>query len=215
MVQIIPAILATDEQQYSDQVEKIKSCVELEGSWIHIDFMDNKFVPNQSIEASVVGKYPLNLDKEAHLMMEDPNIAEFIDQGFKRIIMHVEVEDLSTSLEMTKGKGIEVGLAIKLETPLSEIDKYLKDVDEVLVMSIEPGFQGQEFKVVALDRIKELVKIRAQNGSDFKIAVDGGVHTDTISGIIDAGADILIIGSALLEGDVTENIESIWEAAYN
>ncbi len=215
MILIIPAILATNEQEYSEQLDKIVNSGEFDEGWVHIDFMDNKFVPNKSIEPETVGKFLLDLNKEAHLMVQAPNIQEYVNQGFKRIIFHIEaVEDPSTSLRMTKDKGVEVGLAINLNTPVSKLEEYLSKVDEIVVMGIDPGVQGRHFHEDALAKVKELVKIRTEKGLSFKIAVDGGVHPDTIKGIIESGVEILIIGSALLEGDVKENLESIWEAAY-
>lgn len=210
MTQIIPAILATTEQKYRDDVEKVNSIAALTDGWVHIDFMDNVFVPNLSIDLSIVAKYPINLKKEAHLMVQNPGnmLWDLIDLGFDRILLHAESDDIRDNLAFiedhgfhAKGKVIETGLAINFETPLDKITPYINDIDVLLIMSIKPGFQGQPFIPEAISRIKEA----SQMG--LIIEVDGAVSLDNVKLLMDAGVDNLMIGSRLLNGNVKQNLE--------
>lgn len=211
MVTIIPAILETTEQEYKQAIENINSAPSLEDGWLHIDFMDGFFVDNHSIEPAVVSKYPTNLKKEAHLMVMQPInwLDKLIEAGFTRVILHFEAEEVQQCLEYLTGKGLEVGLAVKMETQLDKIQEFLPQIDLLLIMSIKPGFQGQPFIPDALEKITEANQVRAVN--NFSIAVDGAVSTDNIKSLVAAGADILIIGSHLVQGDIEENMEKVWE----
>jgi len=212
MVQIIPAVLSRTEQQYVSDTNKLSSCEALKGNWVHIDFADNKFVQNKTIGPEIVGKFPTNFRKEAHLMVSNPKdwIDKLVDAGFERIIFHIEsLDDTNRVIDYIKSKGLEVGLAIKMDTPLDYLKPYIEKIDLVLVMSIAPGFQGQPFIPQSLDRIRE---IKSKWG--VKIGVDGSVKDENAKFFIDTGADNLIVGSFLLKGDINENVERLWEAMY-
>lgn len=213
MIQIIPAILATTEQEFKVGIEKLRSLDVLKGSWIHIDLMDGKFVPNQSIKPQLASEYASDFKLEAHLMVEQPNAWFPLDSSFKRGIAHVEVGEnaLDAFISGCKAHNIEVGLAIKAKTPLEKLEPYFAVVDLVLVMSIEPGFQGQPFIPESLERIKELVSIREEGGFSFLIGIDGHVNEQDAKVIIEAGVDNLVVGSFLLKGDIDENLEKFWE----
>lgn len=233
MIQIIPAILATSPEDYKRDIEKLNNSESFkEEGWVHIDFMDNKFVPNKSVDPEVINQYPTHLKKEAHLMVEHSIdwISKLIELGADRILIHYESEEKSASdkpweneilsnLDFiedhglhVRDEGVESGLAVKLDTPLEDLAIYLDHVDTVLLMGIEPGFQGRKFEDKTLDRIKNLAKMRKQKDLNFLIGVDGGVNADTIKSIADAGADYVICGSAIIKGDPDENIEKLWEA---
>src|SRR3989344_5612978 len=158
MIQIIPAILATTEDQYSADLQKLSACEPLNGGWVHIDFADNKFVQNQTIEPNVVSKFPADFQKEAHLMVSHPKIwvDKLVDAGFKRIIFHIESkDDANEVIDHIKSKGLEVGLAIKKETPIGNLTSFIDKIDVVLVMTIVPGFQGQPFIPQTLDKVRD------------------------------------------------------------
>ncbi len=211
MVQIIPAILSTSEDDYARDVSRYKQSSSFQKGWIHIDFMDNIFVPNKSIEPSMVAKYPINLHKEAHPMVAHPldRVDDLVKVGFERIIFHIEAEDdTAKCIEYIRSKGLEVGLALNNETPIEKLQPFIDKIDVVLVMTIEPGFQGQPFIPEALDKVR---KIKSNNWS-VKVGVDGHVKDTDAKQIVSSGVDFMIVGSYLLKGDIDENLENLWEA---
>lgn len=210
MVQIIPSILATSEEQYQKDLSKLSSAPSLKGNWIHIDFADNKFVQNKTIEPEVVVKFPTNFRKEAHLMIFHPKdwIERLVKAGFERIIFHIESEDEPNELIYNiKKMGLGVGIAVKMDTDILRLEPFINKIDLIVVMSIIPGFQGQPFIIQSLDRIKQ---IRNKNWP-VKIEVDGSVNDTDIKAIMDAGTDLAVVGSFLLKGDPEENLEKLWE----
>jgi len=210
MVQIIPAVLAKSEDQYQKDITKLNNCESLRDGWVHIDFADNKFVQNQTIEPEVTQKFPTSLRKEAHLMVAHPKqwLEKLAAAGFKRVIFHIECEDdIGKVIDYIKSQGLEVGLALKNDTPVEKIEPFVSKINIVLLMSIVPGFQGQPFIPKALEKIKELKSLAWQVG----IGVDGSVKNTNIREIINAGADFVIVGSYLLEDDLEENLENLWE----
>lgn len=212
MVQIIPAILSISEADYDRDIARYKASKSFQDGWIHIDFMDNVFVPNKSIDALATAKYPTPLYKEAHIMVAHPKqwVDDLIKANFERIIFHVEVEDdKNECIDYIKSKGVQVGLAINNATSLEKLEPFLGKVDMVLVMSVVPGFQGQPFIPESLNRIKELVRRRAEGNFSFKIGIDGAVRDDNIREIVEAGVDFVTVGSYLLNGDIDENLENL------
>lgn len=211
MVQIIPAILATSEEQYQNDLAKLSKSEALKEGWVHIDFADNKFVQNQTVGSSTIEKFPSDSKKEAHLMVAHPKewVDTLIKTGFERIIFHIESKDdpLET-IEDIKSKGLEVGLAINKETPIEKLQAFVGKIDVVLVMTIIPGFQGQPFIPESLDKVR---LIKAKNWS-VRVGVDGHVNDKNTKEIIASGVDFMIVGSYLLKGNVDENLEILWEA---
>ena len=209
-MQIIPAILATSEEQYQKDITKLNNSPSLTEGWVHIDFADNKFVQNQTIEPEIIKKSPTNLRKEAHLMVAHPKewIEKLANADFERVIFHIECEDdVEEVIDLAKEQGLEVGLAIKFETPIEKLELFVPKIDTILVMSVVPGFQGQSFIAKSLDKIKEL----KSKGWQTKIGIDGAVKSSNIKEIIGTGVDMVTIGSYLLEGDLEENLENLWE----
>lgn len=197
MVRIIPAILATNEEDYHNNLDKIENSVHLEDGWVHIDFIDGIFAPSITITPEVLKKYPTKLKIEAHLMVANPT----------EYMKGLEADRIITHIEIPKDKlPDEANLAINPETDLSALDDFNPSV--VLVMTVHPGKQGQEFIPQALEKIKAL-KVKRP---DILIGVDGGVSAENAKLIVDAGADYLVVGSHLLEGDIDENLEVFWEA---
>lgn len=210
MVQIIPAVLATTEEKYQSDINKLNSSPSLSEGFVHIDFADNEFVQNQTISPEVIQKFPTNLRKEAHLMVVHPK--DWIDQlkavGFERIIFHLESEDdILLVIENIRSKGLEVGLAINKETALEKLEPFVEKIDLVLVMSIIPGFQGQPFIPQTLDKVRQI----KSNNWPVKVGVDGAVRNSNIKEIVESGVDFITVGSYLLKGDVEENLEMLWE----
>lgn len=211
MVQIIPAVLATTEEAFRANIDKIQSCNALKDSWVHIDFADNQFVPNRTITPSQVANYSIQLRKEAHLMVDHPLewVEEIARAGFERIIFHIEAKDDTLEcIKAIKANGLQVGIAINHQTPLDKIEQFIGQIGDVLMMTIEPGFQGRSFIPQSLEKIKQF-KIR---GWQVSLDVDGAVRDENAKQLIEAGVDRLTVGSFLLNGDIDENLEKLWRA---
>ena len=218
MIQIIPAILATTEVEYLEFINKINSS-NLNGiDWIHIDLMDNIFVPNESISSGITAHSLKSFKKEAHVMVKNFKfwIQELEKVEFDRIIIHYEADEedqIRDGLMFLKGKNIQAGLAINPETPVNSVIPFLKDIDVLLIMGVHPGFQGQKFIPETLKKIKECSRLRSNNNYSFKIEVDGGISEENIKQGADIGADIAVIGSALFKyGNLEDGMEKIREA---
>ena len=216
MVQIIPSILATSEDQYKNDLSKLESAQSLEDGWVHIDFADNKFVQTQTVGVETAEKFPTNFKKEAHLMVVHPShpwISELEKLNFSRIIVHLESDTqdwITDNLRYLEDKNIEVGLAINPDTELDKVSPFINDIDVLQIMGINPGLQGQQFIPETINKVKKAVQLfKGQYGP--KISVDGGVKDTNAKLLMDAGADILVVGSYLLKGDVDENLENLWE----
>lgn len=194
---IVPSVLSAD---FGRLREEIKS-VEKHCGWIQVDIMDGHFVPNLSFGPHItknlrsLTKLPL----DAHLMVERPlDFAEpFAKAGADLITVHAESENFAAALKAIKRKGLKAGLALRPRTPFSRAEKYLKELDLLLVMTVEPGFGGQEFMRGMLAKIKEAKAARERKGLSFHIQVDGGVNAETAFECLSAGANSLVMGSAL------------------
>lgn len=213
MVQIIPAILSATEEDFQRDIDRYSSCESLQAGWIHIDFADNKFVPNKTVGLDTIEKFPTELKKEAHLMVEYPLVwvKKLNKLGFKRVIFHIEAKDDTLEvIEKIQKLGMEVGIAINPDTPIKKLAAFITKINLVLIMSIVPGFQGQPFIPESLDKIRKASQLISKNSS-LAIGVDGHVTDENAKSIVAAGATQLTVGSFLLKGDIDENLEKIWE----
>lgn len=207
--EIIPAILSKTKNDFQQDLKKLINSQKLSHGWVHVDFMDNQLVPNQSIlPEDLQGVNFGNLKKEAHLMVKNPLswIEKLLDLGFERIIIHLEAEgDITNYIKLVKDHGAEVVLALNHETSFEELEKFIPKIDRVLVMEIDPGFQGNPFIPESVDKIK---KIKSQNWG-VKIMVDGAVKDTNAKQIFQAGADTLISGSYLIQGNPDQNLDKL------
>lgn len=211
MIEIIPAILATTQEEFERYWQKLQASSSFFKGWVHIDFMDNIFVQNQSVGVETAAKFPIVLNMEAHLMVQDPKewVDKLAEAKFKRVVVHVESNNARECISYAKSKGLEVGVAIKHETPISDLQQLIPQVDFVHVMSVSPGFQGHEFIPDSVAKIKEI----KQSYPDLTISVDGGIDDGSIKDIVSSGADRIVIGSYFMKGeDIDENLEKLWEA---
>ncbi len=212
MVKIAPSILSADFAFLHEEIKKIE---EAGADWIHIDVMDGHFVPNISIGIPVVeslkGRTSLPLD--VHLMISNPEnyIEKFVKAGADVLCVHAEAcTHLHRVIQMIKDMNIPAGVALNPATPLSVLRYVLSHLDMVLVMSVNPGFGGQEFIPSSLDKIKELKKWIARERLNVLIQVDGGINSETAPAVIEAGADILVAGSAVFSGsDVKQAVKML------
>ena len=199
MFKLAPSILSADFSRLGEHVSLIE---EGGADLIHVDVMDGHFVPNISFGASVMKSLndKTGLKYDVHLMIENPDkyLEDFVTEKTEYITVHQEAcIHLHRTIQHIKGLGIKAGVSINPATPVCILEDILADVDLVLVMSVNPGFGGQKFIPRALDKIKALDKIRKDQGLDFLIEVDGGVTLNNAVEIAEAGADILVAGSAV------------------
>lgn len=189
-IQIAPSILSADFGNLNEEMKSVESYADL----FHVDVMDGHFVPNLTIGAPVVKCLKSALPLSCHLMIENPEnfVEQFAKAGAATITIHVEAaKDLKAIISQIKSYGVRAGVSIKPKTEVSAIESVINDIDEVLVMSVEPGFGGQEFMENSLEKIAALRKMRP----DLDISVDGGINDKTAKRVIEAGANILVSGS--------------------
>ncbi len=197
MKQIIPAILTQDIADLQSKLKKIQGLTD----WVQIDIMDGKFVNNTSITLENISHIKLidNFSIEAHLMVLNPETYFLQCQkgNVKRVSFHVEAGNIKNILSEAKKFNFQKGLALNPETPIKEIIPHMDEIDFVVLMSVNPGLQGQKFISQTLGKIQELKQIAPQ----LEIEVDGGINLDNIKMISDAGANYLVVGSGLFEGE--------------
>lgn len=207
MKYIAPSILSADFSNLSQQIRY----AEIGGAdWIHCDVMDGHFVPNLTFGPLIVKAVNsvTNLPLDVHLMVDNPDefADDFVQYGADRITVHQEaVKNLHRSVQIIKDLGIKAGVSVNPATPLSTVKEIISDIDLLLIMSVNPGFGGQTFIRSTLRKIKEAVNLRREYGLDFLIEVDGGIDTENIKEISDAGADVFVIGSSIFN---KENISA-------
>ena len=213
MNKLAPSILSADFSKLGEEIASIE-CAGAE--YVHIDVMDGSFVPSISfgmpIMKSIRGKS--NCVFDVHLMIEEPvrYLQDFKNAGADLITVHAEAcKHLDRTINAVKEMGMKVGVALNPATSLHVLDHVLDQIDMVLIMSVNPGFGGQSFIPYSLDKIRELKKMIDQKGLQVDIQVDGGVKLDNAKEILDAGANILVAGTAVFSGDVSENVRKFKE----
>ncbi|MCU7493618.1 MAG: ribulose-phosphate 3-epimerase [Bacteroidota bacterium] len=217
---ISPSILNADFSRLADEV----ALAERGGAdWVHCDIMDGHFVPNISFGPFIVktAKKITKLPLDVHLMIENPDlyIEDFLKSGADIVTVHQEaVVHLNRTIQHIKGLGARAGVSINPSTPVSTLREIAEFVDMVLIMSVNPGFGGQSFIESSLRKIRETVRLREEMNANFLIEVDGGISSENIQKISDAGADVFVVGSAIFKsGDIpsaTAELKNIVNTRY-
>ena len=207
-----PSILAADFGELANQIR----CTEENGAkYLHLDVMDGAFVPSISFGMPVIKslrKISVQIF-DVHLMIENPDryLEDFKAAGADIITVHAEAtKHLHRTVTKIKELGLKAGVSINPATPLSAIELVLSEVDMVLIMSVNPGFGGQKFIPLTLDKIRKLREM----APDLDIEVDGGVNKDNVSELVKAGANILVAGTAVFGGDIEENTRLMIERMH-
>jgi len=211
-IQISPSILSADFSQLGNEIKRLE---EGGADMIHMDVMDGHFVPNLTMGPPIIKslRQYTNLPFDVHLMISPVHkyIKDYADAGADIITIHPEAtEDLKSSIEHIKNLNKKVGVSLNPETKINLITDLLKEIDLVLIMSVNPGFGGQKFMPEVLEKIKKLQEIKNHKNLNFDIEIDGGINFDNNKLAIEAGANILVSGTAIFKnnnGDIKKNID--------
>lgn len=214
MIKLAPSILSAD---FSNLLEDVKKVENAGCEYLHIDVMDGHFVPNITIGPLVVEslRKHSNMVFDTHLMIENPDnyIEAFAKAGSDLIVVHQEAcKHLHRTIQGIKNLNVKAGVALNPATPVETIKHVLKDLDMVLIMTVNPGFGGQSFIEGMLDKIKELRSMIKDMGLEVDIQVDGGIKEENIHKVVEAGANIIVAGSAIFgSNDIQQTVKNLRE----
>jgi ribulose-phosphate 3-epimerase len=200
-IQIAPSILTADFARLADEAAAVSHA-----DWLHVDVMDNHFVPNLTLGPAIVESLSkaTDLPLDCHLMIEDPDrwAPGYIEAGATSVTFHIEAckAPIRTAREI-RAKNARASMALKPATPIEPYEDLLPELDMVLIMTVEPGFGGQKFLDVCLPKIRRTRDLVSKHGLDIWIQVDGGVSPETIERCAEAGADVFVAGSAVYAAD--------------
>lgn len=204
-----PSILAADFARLGEQIKEVD---EAGAQYLHIDVMDGVFVPSISFGMPVIKMIRKVTDRifDVHLMIVEPEryVKEFKECGADSITFHLEAtEDADETIDMIRGIGCRVGMSIKPKTPVEAVRKYLSKLNMLLVMTVEPGFGGQKYIPESTERIRQVRQMADEMGLDLDVQVDGGITLDNAKIVLEAGANVIVAGSSIFGGNITENVK--------
>ena len=214
---IAPSILSADYANFESELKKLEATG---AEYAHIDIMDGHFVPNISFGAGVVASMRPHsrLVFDCHLMVSNPehHIEDFARAGADIISIHAEATPhIHGALQKIRTAGVKASVVINPGTPVEAVKNVLNLVDQVLVMTVNPGLGGQAFLPETMDKVRELVVLREVNQLDFDIEVDGGIDGETIRIAKEAGANVFVAGSYVFKGDVAHQVQTLKEALHD
>ena len=209
-----PSILAADFKVLGQEMKKTE---ENGAAYIHFDVMDGMFVPSISFGMPVLASIHDATEQfmDAHLMVQEPirYVEAFQKAGADYVTVHLEAcEDVKTTLDKIHACGMKAGLAVNPETDVKELVPYMEDVEMILIMSVQPGFGGQKFIPESLDKIREVRAMLNEKNLETDIQVDGGIYVENVREVLDAGANVIVAGSAVFRGDAGENTAKFMES---
>ena len=210
---LAPSILSADFCRLGEQIEEIGKAG---AQYVHIDVMDGVFVPSISFGMPIVSSVRPRTDLflDVHMMVTEPEryVEEFVKCGADSVTIHVEACDcIEETLQKIKAAGAKAGLALNPKTPVSEIEPYLEMVDMILVMTVQPGFGGQAYIPECTEKITAVRKMIEERGLDVNLEIDGGVNIDNLEMNLEAGANVIVAGSAVFKGDIAANTKAFLE----
>lgn len=208
-----PSILAADFWKLGEQ---IKEAEEAGAQYLHIDVMDGIFVPSISFGMPLITSIRKNTDIffDVHIMITEPEkyAAEFVKCGADMVTFHLEATDKpQETIRIIRETGAKVGISIKPNTPVEEVAPYLDKVDMVLIMTVEPGFGGQKYIESCTEKITQVRSMITERGLQTDVQVDGGVSADNVRKVLEAGANVVVAGSAVFKNSITENVKKLLE----
>lgn len=220
-LRLSPSILSADFSRLGEHVREAEQFL-AKDDFLHIDVMDGVFVPSISFGFPIIEslRKHTSLTFDVHLMITEPirYVERFAKAGADIITIHAEAcEDISATLRRIKELGVKCAISINPGTEVNVLKEYINDVDMILLMTVEPGFGGQKYIDAVTDKIKAVRRMIEESGKDIMLEVDGGIYADNLSTVIEAGADVIVCGSAVFNGNVEANIKSLKEvfAKYN
>ncbi len=205
-----PSILSADFTKLGEQIVLLDQAG---AQYVHIDVMDGRFVPSISYGMPVIRSIRSCTERifDVHLMIEDPDryIDDFVEAGADLISVHAEAcRHLDRTIHAIRDRGVLAAAALNPSTPLSELEYILPELDMVLLMGVNPGFGGQKYIPYITRKIRDLRQMIRQAGCQTDIEIDGGVTFDNVTEILDAGANVIVAGSAVFRGDIEENVQT-------
>ncbi len=209
MNKLAPSILSADFAALGEDVKKVERAG---AQYLHIDVMDGAFVPSLSLGFPIIQSIRKLTDMvfDVHLMICDPDryISEFVAAGADIVTVHAETcPHLNRTIASIKEQGAKAGVVLNPATPLTALDYILEDLDMVLLMTVNPGFGGQKYIESCTRKIQELRRLITDRGLDIDIEVDGGIKLDNVGKVLDAGANVIVAGSAVFGGNVEQNVK--------
>ncbi len=209
-----PSILAADFTVLGSQIQEADKAG---AQYIHIDVMDGIFVPSISFGMPVITSVRKTTDKvfDVHLMIMEPEryVEEFVNCGADSITFHLEAtKKPEETIALIHSLGKKAGISIKPGTPVEVVEQFLPSVEMVLIMTVEPGFGGQKLILETMDKIRTVREMIKRKGLSTDVEVDGGIHVGNIAEVVRAGANVIVAGSAVFKGNITENVKRLFEA---